>query len=823
MEIKVDDYERLGAFYLGREYNLGTKELKDELVLYDSKDLVTHGVVLGMTGSGKTGLCLAILEEAAIDGIPAIIIDPKGDIANLMLTFPELRGEDFRPWINEEDATRKGKSPDEFAQGQADLWKKGLGEWGQDGERVRKFTECVDINIFTPGSNAGIPVSILSSLEAPPFEIIDDAELFGERIETTVTSLLALLGIDADPIQSREHILLSTIFSESWQKEENLDLEKLIGQIQAPPFEKVGVLDVESFYPEKKRFELAMAMNNLLAAPGFKTWLTGDPLDIKRMLHTPEGKPRISIFSIAHLSDAERMFFVSLLLNQTLAWMRAQSGTTSLRALLYMDEIYGYLPPTANPPSKKPMMILLKQARAFGLGVLLATQNPVDLDYKALSNMGTWFLGRLQTERDKMRVLDGLEGAATTQGSTFNRAAMEQTLAGLGARVFLLNNVNEDAPVVFHVRWVLSYLRGPMTRSQIKQLMDPKKAGRQENAAAAPGGTVKAVDVATATAATPDRTSGASTAANDGRPDLHGGIDQYFLPIVNPREGGDLVYVPAILRSAEIYISDSKLNVDGRKTITLLNKVNADAIEWAKNLSLVGAVASFGTNPHQPCTFAALPEIASERSNYTQWKAEFVDYVYTECGLEVLHSRGLDTYSRPGEDETDFRLRLQDSARQKRDALVDDLREKYAKRIGKLEDDRKSASRTLEREKAEASSAKVDTAMTIGKTLLGALFGRKSRRSASSSATRAGNAWTQSRQAQVAEDRVEDLDRQLERLDAELREEIDQARTALDPMTEELETVKVTPLKKNITVNAVGLIWLPYYRVSEFELAAAWQ
>ncbi len=827
MEINVDDYERLGAFYLGREYDLGKKELQDELVLYDSKDLVTHGVVLGMTGSGKTGLCLALLEEAAIDGIPAIVIDPKGDIANLMLTFPELRGEDFRPWINEEDAARKGKSPDEFAQGQADLWRKGLGEWGQDGERIRKFTECVDINIFTPGSNAGIPVSILSSLEAPPFEIIDDGELFGERIETTVTSLLSLLGIDADPIQSREHILLSTIFSTSWQNEQNLDLEKLIMQIQAPPFDKVGVLDVESFYPEKKRFELAMAMNNLLAAPGFQTWLTGEPLDMKRMLHTPEGKPRISIFSIAHLSDTERMFFVSLLLNQTLAWMRAQSGTTSLRALLYMDEIYGYLPPTANPPSKKPMMILLKQARAFGLGVVLATQNPVDLDYKALSNMGTWFLGRLQTERDKMRVLDGLEGAATTQGSTFNRAAMEQTLAGLGARVFLMNNVNEDAPVTFHVRWVLSYLRGPMTRTQIKKLMDPKKAGRQESAAAAPGGTVKSDEVPTMAtpAPKPEPTPAANTATNDGRPDLHGAISQYFLPIVSPREEAELVYVPAILREAEIYISDAKINVDGRKTVLRLNKVNAASgeIEWETNLPFTGAAASLGAVPHQPCTFAELPEIARERTNYTQWSREFVDYAYSECGLDVFRSPGLDVYSRPDEEETDFRLRLQDAARQKRDALVDSLREKYAKQIGKLEDDRKSAARTLEREKAEASSAKVDTAMTIGKTLLGALFGRKTSRSASSSATRAGNAWTQSRQAQVAEDRVEDLDKQLARLDAELREEIDHARNALDPMTEVLETVKVTPLKKNITVNAVGLAWLPYYRVSEFELAAGWK
>ena len=531
MEISTEDYEKLGAFYLGREYDLGKKELQDELVLYDSKDLVTHGVVLGMTGSGKTGLSLAILEEAAIDGIPAIIIDPKGDIANLMLTFPQFDGASFRPWINEDEAARKGMSPDDYAQAQGELWEKGLGQWGQDGARVQKFKDSVDINIFTPGSGAGLPVSILSSLDPPSPEIIDDGELFGDRIESTVSSLLTLLGIAADPIQSREHILLSNIFAHFWSKGERVSLERLIVSIQSPPFDKVGVLGLESFYAEKDRHALAMGMNNLLAAPGFQSWLRGDPLDIKKMLHTAEGKPRISIFSIAHLSDSERMFFVSLLLNEMLGWMRSQPGTSSLRAMLYMDEIFGYLPPTQNPPSKKPMLTMLKQARAFGLGVLLATQNPVDLDYKALSNMGTWFLGRLQTERDKLRVLDGLEGAASSQGSTFNRAEMEQTLAGLGSRVFLMNNVNEDAPVLFHVRWVMSYLCGPMTRSQIKTLMDPKKPERREAKLGSAGGSVSGEDAAAPLA---EKAQGIDRSKP---PTISAKIPQVFLPVAEAGEG----------------------------------------------------------------------------------------------------------------------------------------------------------------------------------------------------------------------------------------------------------------------------------------------
>ena len=301
-------------------------------------------------------------------------------------------------------------------------------------------------------------------------------ELMRERVSTTATSLLGLLGIDADPIRSREHILIATILDAAWREGTALDIAALIQQIQSPPVTKVGVLELEAFYPAKDRFALAMALNNLLAAPGFSAWMEGEPLDIQRLLYTPAGKPRLAIFSIAHLNDAERMFFVSLLLNQALGWMRTQSGTTSLRALIYMDEIFGYLPPVANPPSKIAMLTLLKQARAFGVGMVLATQNPVDIDYKALSNAGTWLIGRLQTERDQMRVLDGLEGASANGGVPFDRPAMGRLLSGLGNRVFLMHNVHEDAPEVFESRWALSYLRGPLTRSQIKILMDPRRA-----------------------------------------------------------------------------------------------------------------------------------------------------------------------------------------------------------------------------------------------------------------------------------------------------------------------------------------------------------
>jgi len=824
MDIKTDDYEKLGSFYLGRGYDPAAQALRDSLVLYDSKDLVTHGVVLGMTGSGKTGLCLSLLEEAAMDNIPAIIIDPKGDLANLLLTFPGLRGADFRPWINEEDATRKGQSPDEFAAAQAELWKKGLGEWGQGGDRIASLREKVDMVVYTPGSNAGIPVSILSSLEAPPFEVVDDAEVFGDRIESTVSSLLALIGVNADPLQSREHILLSTIFGTHWRAGESLTLARLVQEIQTPPFGQVGVVDLEGFFPEKKRVELAMSMNSLLAAPGFQTWLTGVPLDIAKTLHTPEGKPRLAIFSIAHLGDAERMFFVSLLLNQMVGWMRTQSGTTSLRALLYMDEIFGYLPPSANPPSKKPMLTLLKQARAFGVGVLLATQNPVDLDYKALSNMGTWWLGRLQTERDKARVLDGLEGAATAQNHGFNRAEMDRMLSGLGNRVFLMNNTHEDHPVVMQVRWCMSYLRGPLTRTQIKSLMDPVRAAlapKSNAAAAAPAGSGAEGGAAPA-----------SVVAAGARPALSKNISEYFWPatVANPNRF-PLVAVPHVMRAAEILFADLKKGVNGRKKIMLLDPLSPGQTGF----DLSGAIRLEGRGREvlsaQPepgvVVWRPLPSFALQAPAFTALKDGLIDHCFASEGLELFYSEALGTWSEPGEDEGAFRARLAQVSREARDAAVGELRAKYAKKAAPLEERLRRAQASVEKEKQERHGAWIQTAASIGGSVLGALLGRKGsgllgRAGSASTVRQASSAWKQQGDVGRAEDTAAAVQQQLDLLDAECTAEMDALAAKLDAARTPLQKQTLAPLKKNISIMALGLAWLPFFQVSETVLEPAW-
>ncbi len=808
MDIPTDAFEKLGAFYLGREYELSKQQLLENLVLYDSKDLVTHGVVLGMTGSGKTGLCMALLEEAAMDNVPAIVIDPKGDIANLLLTFPELRPEDFRPWINEDDARKKGVSPDQFAAKQAEMWKKGLADWGQGPDRIQALKDKVDMAVYTPGSSAGLPVSVLSSLEVPDFEVLDDAEILGDRIESTVSSLLSLIGVDADPIQDPEHIVLSNIFSHCWRAGESITLESLIRHIQVPPFTKVGVMDLETVCPEKERQALAMRMNNLLASPGFAAWLEGEPLNPQRMLYTPEGKPRISIFSIAHLGDAERMFFVSLLLNQTLGWMRAQSGTTSLRALLYMDEIYGYLPPTANPPSKKPLMTMLKQARAFGLGVLLATQNPVDLDYKALSNIGTWFLGRLQTERDKARVLDGLEGAAATQDGGFDRGKMEQLLAGLGARVFLMNNVHEDAPVTFHVRWVMSYLRGPLARREIKTLMDSQRKAAKE-AAPTQAAPPEKVDIAVAASGAP--TPAAESSGS--RPRLPRNANEYFAAADPEIPLEELRYAPAVIRVGEVRYEDAKKDIHGTQTAVLVHPVDAKSgeadlsrqIEWPGGWRL----DHLSGTPREGIAFDPLPSTFSQSKTFTSLSKDLVDWLYGNHSVAIFESPLTGKYSHLGETEGDFRARLALEAREIRDRKVEELREAYEKKIRAEEDDVQRALDHLEEQKAQAGSATTDTLIRAGSVLLSFLQKRSITAKSRSAMSGVSRSWKESRDVARAKDKVEREKEEVEDLEAEAERAIEELRDQLDPLKETFEEVRLTPYKKNCSAKSVGIVWVP--------------
>lgn len=798
----MHDFEKLGAFYVGKRIDEATGKSGDELVLYDSRDLTTHAVIIGMTGSGKTGLGIGLLEEAALDHIPVIAIDPKGDLGNLMLTFPNLAAEDFQPWVNARQATDQGQSTEEYAAAQAALWKKGLSGWGQDGARIRKLRASTDINIYTPGSQAGRPVSILKSFAAPQAGLMADGDLYRERVQATATGILSLIGIDADPITSREHILIALILDHYWQQHRDLDIAALIGAIQVPPVSKVGVLDLESFYPSRDRFELAMRLNNLLAAPGFEAWMEGEPLNAQSLLYTAEGKPRTSIMSIAHLDEASRMFFVTMLLNELIAWMRAQQGTSSLRAILYMDEIFGYMPPTANPPSKRLFLTLLKQARAYGVGLVLATQNPVDLDYKGLSNTGTWFIGRLQTERDKMRVMEGLEGAS--QGGAFDRAKMERTLAGLGKRRFLLHNVHEDEDVVFGTRWAMSYLAGPLTRDQIKTLMQDR--------------------VPIPPAAAPAQRAAATVRGSDA-PVLAPAIKQYYAPA----SGSGIVYYPRLLGAAGITFSNARYKVDEQRDAvhTLELEDGPLAVDWDLCESMSISADTLQSNGEPDSGYADCPALFGAQGNYPKWEKLYKRWVRQNETITLFRSKKFKLTSNAGETEGEFRTRLQQLASEERDKAIAKLRNRYASKTTTLENRLLRARQAIDRESQQAGKKKLDTVLSFGTAILGAVLGRK--KLTASTASKVGTAIRSASGVRKeagdvarAKETLQKVQADLDALNEDLQREIDELDTSFNAQDEPLEEIVVRAKTTDVHVALFGLIWLPYRDAGDGRLQSAW-
>jgi hypothetical protein len=796
----MQDYEKLGAFYLGRRWDAAAGKVQDDLVLYDSPDLTTHAVIIGMTGSGKTGLGISLLEEAAMDKVPVIAIDPKGDLGNLLLTFPELRPADFEPWVDRHAAAAAGQTVPEFAASEARKWRDGLADWDQGPDRLSRLRAAADFAIYTPGSSAGRQVSVLSSFEAPPEALRADADLYREHVQAMATSLLTLAGIEADPLASREHILLSSVLHEHWDQGHNLDLAALIGAIQNPGIARVGVLDLETFYPAKDRFTLAMRLNNLLAAPGFAAWTEGETLDAGALLFTPDGRPRVSVLSIAHLGDVERMFFVTLLLNEIVAWMRTQSGTSSLRAILYMDEVFGFLPPVAVPPSKPLLLTLFKQARAFGLGVVLSTQNPVDLDYKALSNAGTWFIGRLQTEQDRNRVRDGLMSA--TPGG-LDSATLDATLASLGKRTFLLHNVHENSPVLLQTRWAMSYLRGPLTRDDIRRLAGPATAQPPAAAATSPPATPAA--------------SAAAPAAGTNRPVLPPAIPELFgTTTARPGAGERLVYQPGLLGIARVAYVSARHGVDLQRDLAVSLEPRGDSIDWRDAESLTLDSATLAQEPDSAVAFVKLPSTLANPQTIKTAQSAFRTWLRTEHPLVLQRSTTFGKLvSAADETEGEFRARLQQHAREERDSAAAALRKKYATKLAALEERARRAEQAVTREKEQATGSKFDAAVSVATTVLGALLGRKA-----ISATSVGRASTAMRKAGYAQRQAGDVQRatatleqrqaEISELDAQLQADIAALATVFDAQTEALEEISVRPRASDISVQFCGIGWLPH-------------
>lgn len=793
--------EGLGTFYLGKGYDLVSTAVTEDHILYDAKDLTTHGVIIGMTGSGKTGLAVGLLEEALLDGIPAIVIDPKGDMPNLMLAFPDLAPGDFAPWVNPQEAVREGLPLEEYAARTAALWKKGLEKWGIGGERIRRFRESGEVVLYTPGSSAGRPVSALRSFQAPPKDILADGDLFAERVQTTASGILSLLGIGGDPLTSREHILISMILEERWKQGRDLDLPGLIAALADPPFTQVGVLPLETFYPSKDRMGLILSLNNLLAAPGFSSWLEGDPMDIPRFLFSPEGKPRLSIFTISHLSERERMFFVSLLLNQVLGWARTQPGTSTLRALLYMDEIFGFFPPVQEPPSKKTLLTLLKQARAYGLGVLLATQNPVDLDYKGLSNTGTWFVGRLQTAQDRERVLSGLESAAP---GCPKKAELDKLIAGIGKRVFLMQNIHEERPVLFHTRWAMSYLAGPMTRDQVRRLSEDVRteAGKTDTPAATSPGPVSAA-----------------------RPVLPGNVTSFYLPC---REAENVIYRPYVGGFADIHYHNARWGVD--ETAQLAKAAPVDEgpvpVDWSLAFPLGIRHPDLEAGLPPEGDLGELPHSAMDPKNLDRWGRDFLKEIQRTDTLALYRNKDLKMTSEPGESLEDFSGRVSLALHEKRDAAVETLRKKYASRFTTLENRLMRARQAVERESEQAGQKKMETVISFGSAIAGALLGRKiNTYSASRMGTalsKAGRMKKEQQDIARAKETVQSVETEIVGLEARLQEEID-ALHATSGGNVPVEELAVRPKAGDISLRLFGIIWLPWKRSAGGGMEPLWK
>ncbi|MEW5867888.1 MAG: DUF87 domain-containing protein [Chloroflexota bacterium] len=829
-------------FYLGRFYDADRGQVTNQPVLYEPDDLNTHAVVVGMTGSGKTGLCISLLEEAALQNIPALMIDPKGDITNALLHFPDLLPQDFQPWVNPDQARRAGQSLEQAASQAASMWRDGLAQWDIGPERLRSLQNAAHFAVYTPGSDAGIPVSILASLKVPAISWEGNRELLREKISGTVTALLGLVGLtDIDPVRSREHILLANIFENAWSQGRDLDLGELILQTQTPPFPKLGVFDVNTFFPEKDRFELAMMLNNILAAPTFQTWIEGQPLDIPALLYGPDGRPRHSVFYIAHLSEAERMFFVTLLFSAVESWMRAQSGSSALRALVYFDEIFGYLPPISNPASKAPMLRMLKQARAFGVGLILVTQNPVDMDYKALSNAGTWFIGKLQTDQDKQRLLDGLQGAMS---GNLDRAAYDRLISGLGKRVFLLHNIHGGGGQLFQTRWAMNYLAGPLTRAQVPALNQlvgaallpaalvaatPEPAAPQPADALAPASVDK-----TPTKPLQPRpvqpSEAQPLAGSVTRPSIPAGVAEYFLPnnltltqafkaagYAYPEQVSSqgLLYRPVLLAQVHVRFLNRKYNLDYEdvRTTVIPSPDRRGVIRWEEFLTASLDPRRLDTQADPRARFATLEAPFTEAKVLKSMESDFLDWAYRSSQVSVRAHEGLKIYAGPEVSQASFRQMCAEAARQGRDAELQKVASTFDRKIDTLGDKQVREERELSEDEIEYNQRRMEEMGTHAENIFGLFGGRKSSRRLSSSLTK--RRLTEQAKADVEEslDAIDDFKKQIAALEKEKARALEEVNSRWGETANQVSEITVTPYKKDVLLDLFGVAWFPYHLV----------
>ena len=789
--------------FLGGHVDPATHDRTGDDVRPDSDTFTTHGVIVGMTGSGKTGLGVVLIEEVLSSGLPTLVIDPKGDLTNLCLTFPGLSAAEFRPWIDVAQADAAGQQPDAFAAGQAELWAKGLLGWGLTARNIADLRATTDFTIYTPGSQAGVPVNIVGSLGAPAD--VTDAELVADEIEGFVGGLLGLVGIDADPLTSREHILLSNLIADAWASGKDLDLPTLVGLVGNPPIRKLGVFELDQFFPPDDRMGLALKLNGLLASPSFAAWADGPPLDIASMLYSDDGSPRCAIVTTAHLSDDERQFVTSLVLSKLVTWMRRQSGTTDLRAMLYMDEVAGYLPPTANPPTKKPIMTLMKQARAFGVGVVLSTQNPVDIDYKALSNAGTWMIGRLSTERDKARLLDGL-GSAT---GTVDVGAVSDTISGLAKREFVMRRPGADDTDVFTTRWAMSYLRGPMTRDQIRDLM----AGARDAAAGATPAARRATGGPTIEAVLDDDETTVMPDIADGVPVRYVDVAAPWLADVGADPHGDRLE-PAIVARVALRYDDAKADLVHDEEYECVISPLGDVVDVSRAVAVDYDARDLRTGPVTPSSVYRMTEAKlGTKAFFSGVERDLADHLYRTMTVDIPVNKALALYGRPGESADEFAARCVRAADEAADAAIAELRDEYETKVAKVRDQIAAAEDRVDVLEREADSRRNSELLSTAGSILGGLLSGKSRSGMLSrlgtAAGRRGTTGAARERVDAAENKVERLQAGLERLEADLADDVTAIDDEWSTKATQVDTLSIGLEKTDIKVTEFVLAWLP--------------
>lgn len=805
-----------GKLFIGERIEPDSGDRTGDSVLLDSADFTTHGVIVGMTGSGKTGLGVVLLEEALLSGVPVLAIDPKGDLGNLCLTFPDLAPTDFEPWMDEGAARVESTTVTDLASATAENWRNGLDSWGLASADVGQLQEAAKPIIYTPGSNAGVPLDVLGRLTAPA---TDDPSARQDEVDSTVSGLLGLIGVESDPLSGREHILLANLITRAWDAGRDLDLPTLLGQMIDPPMRKLGVLDLDAFFPAKDRQALVMKLNGLLASPSFASWAEGAPLDIEQMLWDDAGSARAAIVSLGHLEETERQFAVTLVLSKLISWMRTQQGTGELRVLVYLDEVMGFAPPTGNPPTKKPILTLLKQARAFGVGLVLSTQNPVDLDYKAISNAGTWLIGRLQTEQDKKRLVDGLRSA----DGSIDIGTINEMISGLGKRQFLLRTTRSAELPLFTTRWAMSYLAGPLTRDQISTLMAgkaplPPDAG---GAGVADQGTNQGVPSAPATAPTAvtstlaDDESAVAPPLPDSVPVRYvAGAAPWLAEVGAAAEGNRLQ--PALAARVNLLFDEAKAKLRHTEEWEAIVPLTGDAIDIDAAISVDFDDRDFSTEVPEGAVYV-LPGFELTASAVRKAGTELKNSLATNKTLALFHNAELKLWSRPGESKEEFAVRCEAAA-------DDGADETGAKIRAKLEKKRSSVEAALAKAEDRVAELEVNTQgrkqqqlIDIGTSVLGGLLGGRSRtRGLASAARRMSSSGRQKASSEArlttAENRVADKIDELDELEQELQEAVIEIDDEWSAKAEAVEETEVSLEKTDISVDDLMVVWLPTQR-----------